>query len=136
MNIINFRYNVQNFKGHFNNPINAKRKANMHENNDLNILTKAAISNLKERAQNEAVDNKPILSYFDIPSNNSQAMFIIKKSEKGNTLSVAVKPEQSDRVITRILKQGSKEQIVEYMENIDSKQMTQTIMEISNKAER
>lgn len=135
VNLINFKgaHNVQNQSD--NNTVDS--------NNKLKSYIKEALSSLAKDGERNIPENgkfHPRAVYLDVvgTQNNGRVAveFNPKEPNAGRVLNVGVSRNRSDKITSRYLKEGTKNEILNYLKNEESTDEVQScIKELSKKVD-
>ncbi|MBQ4122731.1 hypothetical protein IJD44_03285 [bacterium] len=130
---INNKFN--NYKTSFNG-IDKKETKMTEKNEDMKFLLNACKEGLHNAAELKVPENGQfgrVSVGFVIPDSNNKGLLYITHSEENpktqRLLSVGVHHKNSDRVISNLLLDGNKQEILEYLK---SEENTQSIVDIIN----
>lgn len=140
MDKINYKYN------NYNIPFSGIQKdSSMPDKNEkLNIIVKKSMEVFADHADKTVPENGKFLRsnvFFEIPeTQNEGLLFIEYDGENPKTqrrLSVGVHNKNSDRLISNYLFKGTKQEILEYLQNDKNKdEIIQSVNNLSDKTDK
>ena len=128
------------FHSHINNSVSSKgNTVNPDIDEALTSLTSTSLELLHKRSEREVPENgqfRVVGAMFHVPASDNQALISVGYDETDpktqRLFRVGVRHQNSDKITSRILKNGTKKEILDYLKNPENlEEVKKNVLELS-----